>query len=219
MGRGVKATLYFDGACHPNPGAMGIGVVLDGPDGVLAEISERLPGQGTNNVAEYTAIIRGMETAQEKGVKDLVVRGDSNLVVQQMLGKFRVREPRLRPFLDRVGELAKAFDSVDVQWIPREKNGRADKLSYQALADVLPAQEKAAHGVLGSKPSAREHSILCPRCGKPCELSIQTFKDGSEHVRQECPDHGYVGYAPNVEPFLTLARQSTKTATAGNSKP
>lgn len=206
----MKATLFFDGACYPNPGVMGIGAVVDGPDGVLAQISERLPGQGTNNVAEYTAVIRGMELALELGVEDLAIRGDSNLVVQQLLGKFRVREPRLRPLLARVQELAGEFQTIDVQWLPREQNKRADKLSYEALADVVPRAEKESHGVpLGSSPSPREHSILCPKCNKPCTLSLQAFKDGSEHVRQECPAHGFVGFAPNVEPFLSVARQSS----------
>jgi hypothetical protein len=130
------------------------------------------------------------------------VRGDSNLVVQQLTGKFRVREPKLRPLLQRVQELAAEFDTVDVQWVPREQNKRADALSMRPLT--------AAGGGpgIGSKPGAREHSILCPTCRQPCNLSIQVFKDGSEHIRQECPQHGFVGYAPNTEPFLTLARQS-----------
>lgn len=203
----MKATLFFDGACFPNPGTMGIGAVIDAPDGtVLAEISEKLPGQGTNNVAEYTAIIRGMEKAKEIGVTDLTIRGDSNLVIQQLLGKFRVREPRLRPLLERVTGLAKEFKSIDVKWVPREENKRADALSTKAVA---PPASGGAPGreALGTNPTPREHSILCPTCNKPCALTIQRFKDGSEHVRQECPEHGFIGYAPNVEPFLTLARK------------
>lgn len=205
----MKGTIYFDGSCVPNPGAMGIGAVIDGPDGKpLFEISERLEGMGTNNVAEYTALIRALEKALELGMKDLVIRGDSNLVIQQLNGKFRVREPRLRPLLGRVQELAREFHTIDVQWVPRQQNTRADALSMQPFetGGGPPGRE-----ALGSKPAAREHSILCPRCNRPCTLSIQTFKDGSEHVRQECPEHGYVGYAPNVEPFLTLARATTKT--------
>lgn len=199
----MKATLYFDGSCIPNPGPMGIGAVIDDAEGKpLSQISERLEGTGTNNIAEYTAIIRGMERALELGVKDLVIRGDSNLIIQQLLGKFRIREPKLRPLLQRVQELAGKFHTIDVQWIPREQNKRADALSTKPLEEPrTPGREP-----LGSKASPREHSILCPKCHKPCTLSIQTFKDGTEHIRQECPEHGYVGYAPNVEPFLSLAR-------------
>lgn len=204
---GVKATLWFDGACMPNPGTMGIGAVLEGPDGVLAEISERLPGVGTNNEAEYGAIIRGMEVAKELGVDEVIIRGDSNLVVQQLLGKFRVREPRLRPLHGRVVELSEDVKIEDIRWVPREQNKRADALSYQALGPPTP--EGPSREPLGSKPTAREHSILCPRCNKPCTLTLQTFKDGSHHIRQACPEHGFVGYAPNVEPFLSLARGST----------
>jgi ribonuclease HI len=202
----VKATLYFDGSCIPNPGPMGIGAYIEGADGKpLAEITEKLEGVGTNNVAEYTAIIRGMEKALDLGVKDLAIKGDSNLVVQQLLGKFRVREPRLRPLLMRVQDLARQFHTIDVQWVPREQNKKADALSTRPFEEPkTPGREP-----LGSKPAAREHSILCPQCSKPCTLTIQTFKDGTEHIRQECPEHGYVGYAPNVEPFLSLARRGS----------
>jgi ribonuclease HI len=202
----VKATIHFDGACVPNPGPMGIGATLDGPDGVLWEISEKLEGIGTNNIAEYTALIRAMQKAKELGVKDLVIKGDSNLVIQQLNGKFRVREPRLRPLLQQCLDLAREFTTIEVQWVPREQNKRADALSFRPFE---PAKAAPGREALGTKPAAREHSILCPRCNKPCTLTIQTFKDGSDHIRQECPDHGYVGYAPNVEPFLTLARKGS----------
>lgn len=201
----MKVTIHFDGACFPNPGQMGIGAVIEGESATLAEISEKLDGHGTNNEAEYTAIIRGLEKAQELGAKDVVIRGDSQLVVQQLLGKFRVREPRLRPLFQRVQELAAKFDTVDIQWVPREENTRADALSTRALAPPPAAGPKREP--VGSKPSPREHSILCPKCSKPCTLAIQIFKDGSEHIRQVCPEHGFIGYAPNVEPFLSIARQ------------
>lgn len=199
--------MYFDGACKGNPGPMGIGVVIDGPEGQIAQISERLAGTGTNNIAEYTAIIRGMEKAAELGITDLTIRGDSNLVVQQILGRFRVTQPHLRPLMQRVVELGKKFSTIDVDWIPREQNKRADKLSYAVLEDEGPKEKKAEP--LGSRPSAREHSILCPQCKKPCTLTLQTGKDGSQRIRQECPEHGFVCWAPFVEPFLSQARLST----------
>lgn len=179
---------------------MSIGYVIDGPEGVLKQEGRVLDGTGTNNVAEYTALIEGLKAALDAGVKDIRVRGDSNLVVQQLLGKFRVRQPRLRPLHQEVSKLASEFESIEVQWIPRENNTRADALANKAL-DAKEQKKRA----LGSKPSEREHSILCSQCGKPCTIRIQTFKDGSEHLRQECPEHGFVGYAPETPAFRKLA--------------
>lgn len=207
----MKATLYFDGACLGNPGPMGIGYVLEGPDGVLAEGSERLPGNGTNNIAEYTALIRGLEKAIDLGVAEIVIRGDSQLVINQLLGKFRVTHPGLRPLHAKLETLAAKFQTIDIKWIPREQNKQADKLSYRALDGPeagAPAGAPASppRATLGSKPSVREHSILCPTCRKPCTLRIQKAKDGTERIRQECPDHGFVAWAPITETFLKLAR-------------
>jgi ribonuclease HI len=200
----MKLTIHFDGGCHPNPGRMGIGVVIQDEDGkTLKEVSEALDGVGTNNVAEYSAIIRGMEEAKRLGASDIVIMGDSNLVIQQVLGRFRVKEPRLRPLYERVAKLAADFDSVDMKWIPREQNTRADALSY---APIAPEGASKGAPKPGSKPSPREHSILCPTCRKPCRIVRQTFKDGKVHLRQECPDHGFIGYAPDVEPFRSLAQ-------------
>lgn len=189
---------------------MGIGALVEAPDGtILAEISERLPKDGTSNIAEYSAIIRGMERAKELGVTELIIKGDSNLVIQQLRGNFRVTAPHLRPLLKRVVEVAQGFLHLEASWIPREQNKRADALSVKALAPPPMPASAPKRESLGSSPTAREHSILCPRCKKPCTLSIQVFKDGSEHVRQECVEHGFIGYAPNVEPFLSLARKAS----------
>jgi probable phosphoglycerate mutase len=198
----MRVTIQFDGSSNPNPGRMGIGVVLDGPDGYHKEVSEALDGRGTSNVAEYRALIRGLEEAKAAGATELFIRGDSSLVIQQVLGRFRVKQPHLKPLHKRVLELMKEFADVEVQWVPREQNKMADALSYAPVAS--PA--KAAAGGVGTKPAAREHSILCPLCGKPMTLSFQRFKDGSDHIRQECHTDGFQGYAPDTEPFRSLAR-------------
>jgi ribonuclease HI len=199
-----KVTIWFDGSCNPNPGRMAIGVVLEDASGTVKEVSEALEADGTSNQAEYHAVIRGLKEAKALGATGVVVKGDSNLVVQQVTGRFRVQKPELRPLHKKVVELAEGFDEVDVQWVPREQNAHADALSKKPLG-VGGATKGGSK--LGSKPSKREHSVLCPRCRKPCTLSIQVFKDGSEHIRQECPEHGFVGYAPDEEPFRSLARR------------
>lgn len=198
----MRATIHFDGAANPNPGKMGIGVVVEAPGHDDVEISHALEREGTSNVAEYEALIRGLEEAKKLGADEVLAKGDSNLVVQQLVGRFRVKQPHLKPLHQKVAELSEEFDEFEIQWVPRDQNKRAD-----ALANASVSDKGGRGGKVGTNPTKREHSILCPKCNKPCELSIQTFKDGTEHIRQECPDHGFVGYAPDVEPFRTLARK------------
>src|SRR5439155_1375565 len=101
-------------------------VLKDDAGTVVKEVSEKLDGVGTNNEAEYTAIIRGLEEALKLGCKEVVVKGDSQLAVMQLQGKYRVTKPNLRPLHRRVEELAKEFDRIEISWIPREQNKEAD---------------------------------------------------------------------------------------------
>lgn len=129
--------LYADGASRGNPGPAAIGFVLrDSDDQVIHEGSEFI-GRATNNEAEYRALIRGLQTAQGLGVRRLQVRLDSELVVRQLGGRYRVRSPGLRPLHQRVMELTKSFASFEVAHIPRESNRRADTLANRAL-DATP---------------------------------------------------------------------------------
>jgi len=86
-----RAVLYADGACRGNPGPAGSGAALVDGDGTVVAEAMRFLGHGTNNVAEYTALIIGLEKARQHDVEDLEVRMDSKLVVEQMNGKWRVR--------------------------------------------------------------------------------------------------------------------------------
>lgn len=215
----MRLTLYFDGAAFPNAkdvgGVRGIGVVIKDEKGnVVREVSEKLDGLGSSNSAEYNALIRGLEEAKKLGANELVVRGDSQLVIRQLEGKFRVTSEKIKPLYEKVATLAREFDRLDLQWIPREENKEADALSTAQIvskiisgpAPMQPSQKKDA---LGSSPSRREHDTLCPKCRKPCVLTLQRAADGEERVRQECPDHGFVTWAPAIEPFLTLARKNS----------
>lgn len=130
-----------DGGSRGNPGAAGYGaVVLDGDSGeVLAERAGWL-GIATNNVAEYSGLIAGLEAAAEFGASSVAVRLDSQLVVEQMSGRWQVRNPALRPLAQRAGELRDRFDSVSFEWVPRARNRRADALANRAMdsrADVV----------------------------------------------------------------------------------
>lgn len=127
----MKATLYFDGASLGNPGKRAIGVVLKTPTKTYR--FKKKIGIGTNNQAEYYALIAGMMLAKKLGVEELTVKGDSQLVIKQMRGEYRVREPNLRKLYEKAKELEKAFKRVSYEWIPREENEEADRLATEAL--------------------------------------------------------------------------------------
>ncbi|MCG3174623.1 MAG: Ribonuclease H [Myxococcota bacterium] len=125
-------TLYTDGACRGNPGPAAIGVSLQSPDGVEVVESGAI-GVTTNNVAEYKAVIAGLERALAMGVRRLRVLADSQLVIQQLSGAYAVRNPAMKTLHARVKELEKQFGGVTYEHIYREKNQRADQLANQAL--------------------------------------------------------------------------------------
>jgi ribonuclease HI len=125
--------LNVDGASRGNPGPAAIGVTLkDENNTLIAEISEKI-GHTTNNQAEYRAIIAGLKKAQSLGAREVVVRSDSELMVRQVTGVYRVKKAELMPLHDEVRRLAGSFASFKIGNIPREQNSEADKLANKAL--------------------------------------------------------------------------------------
>ncbi|KQV59484.1 MULTISPECIES: ribonuclease HI family protein [unclassified Duganella] len=123
---------WFDGSAHPNPGRIGIGVLLSGPAGERVEISRRA-GHGSSGDAEYLALIAALEKAVELGVPELLVYGDSQVVVQDVLCSPPAGAKALEEHRARVGHLMAALALVNVRWVPRHRNGDADRLSQQAI--------------------------------------------------------------------------------------
>jgi ribonuclease HI len=129
----VKARLSTDGGARGNPGPAAYGYVLEAEDGtVLAAHGEKI-GVATNNVAEYSALIAGLEKAFELGVDDVEVVSDSELMVKQMTGEYRVKNEALRELSLEAGRLARRIGSVDYTAVRREQNTLADKLVNDAL--------------------------------------------------------------------------------------
>jgi len=125
--------LYADGAARGNPGPAGAGAVLyDARGKRVAELARPL-GHATNNVAEYSALILGLEEAKRRGATSIDVRMDSLLVVQQMRGLWRIKHPGLIPLALRAGELLASFRAREIRHIPREENAAADELSNRAI--------------------------------------------------------------------------------------
>lgn len=124
---------WFDGSAHPNPGQIGIGALLCGPDGQRVEISRRA-GHGNSSEAEYLALTALLELAVKVGATELAVCGDSQVVVNDVnLGEARGAKG-LEAHRARVVALMSALGQVQLRWVPRHRNGDADRLSQQAIA-------------------------------------------------------------------------------------
>jgi ribonuclease HI len=170
-------TLEFDGGSRGNPGPAGIGVVVRAADGTPLVTLGRFIGRATNNVAEYRALITAMEKAKELGATRIAIRGDSELIVRQMTGQYRVKSPDLRPLYEDAQDLYHAFDEATITHNLRHHNSLADKLANLAMdrrADVTeadPSGDVPAEVDLPSVPEPKAGDrAVCPRCG--CAIQI-----------------------------------------------
>jgi ribonuclease HI len=131
-----RALLYADGACRGNPGPAGSGAALVSEEGHVVDEAVKYLGHGTNNVAEYTALLIGLEMALKHEVEDLEVRMDSKLVVEQMNAKWRVKDAKLIPLAARARALLARIPKVRIRHIPREANAIADLLANRAIDEA-----------------------------------------------------------------------------------
>jgi ribonuclease HI len=132
----MKYLFQADGGSRGNPGPAASGAVLfkkHGLDWREIDTATKYLGRQTNNVAEYTAIIIGLEMAQKHGVTELRVELDSELAVRQLTGVYKIKQPHLRELAEEVWALVEEFEEVDFHHIRREKNTRADELVNQTL--------------------------------------------------------------------------------------
>jgi ribonuclease HI len=123
----------FDGSAHPNPGRIGIGAVLAGPAGERVEISE-YAGHGSSSDAEYLALIALLEAAVQRGVRELQVAGDSQVVVQDVLMEEEFSAAALAQHRAQAVALMQQVGHVALHWVPRHRNAEADRLSQRAAA-------------------------------------------------------------------------------------
>lgn len=125
--------VQFDGTASRNPGRMGIGVVLIEDGNIIAEISKKLPNDGTNITAEYRALLLGVQVALKKSWDEVVFEGDSEVVINLISGIKRTEKPHLLKIQNYVKKRLLEFDSYMFKWIPREENSDADRLASKAL--------------------------------------------------------------------------------------
>jgi ribonuclease HI len=128
--------LMVDGASRGNPGDAGCGAVIFDPDGETVRELSRYLGKTTNNVAEYAGLLMGLEEALKLGVKRLRVESDSELLVRQLTGVYRVKEPRLIELHGKAQELFRRFESHRIRHVYREQNKVADKLANRGIDEA-----------------------------------------------------------------------------------
>jgi ribonuclease HI len=132
-----RVIVNFDGGSRGNPGPAAIGVVLrDGSGEVLEEVGETI-GEATNNVAEYKALLRGIELAVARGADELELIGDSELIVRQVEGRYKVKNAGMKELHEEVKRELRDFDSWSIRHVRRAENADADRLVNQALDGAL----------------------------------------------------------------------------------
>jgi len=129
----VKATLSTDGGARGNPGPAAFGYVLEAEDGTVLAAHGETIGIATNNVAEYSALIAGLEKARELAVDEVAVVSDSELMVKQMRGEYRVKNEALQELWSQASRIARSFRDVSYTAVRREHNELADRLVNEAL--------------------------------------------------------------------------------------
>jgi ribonuclease HI len=134
--RAKELTVYSDGASRNNPGEAGAGVIIM-LNGSPVEHIARYLGVTTNNIAEYTAAIAGLERAIQLGASSVKLFADSELLVKQINGHYKVKNEGLKPLHTRAKELIAKIGSVEVQYIPRELNREADALANKAIDEKI----------------------------------------------------------------------------------
>lgn len=133
----LRLLIYTDGAARGNPGPAGAGVHIRNTRGETVDELHRFLGEATNNVAEYSALLAALERARELGATEVEIRSDSELMVRQMRGEYRVRNPGLRELAARAHTLADSFERVQYVHVARDQNRAADRLANEAIDAAL----------------------------------------------------------------------------------
>jgi ribonuclease HI len=131
--------IHIDGASRGNPGPAGIGVMMSDAGGEVVERLHRGIGETTNNVAEYRALLLALERALETGATDVTVCSDSELLVRQLQGRYRVKHPALQPLFAKARELISALRRFEIRHVPRELNADADALANRGIDEAVRA--------------------------------------------------------------------------------
>ncbi len=196
----------IDGGSRGNPGPAAYGVIIrDGSGEIVAKLKKYI-GRMTNNVAEYYGLIAAIDYAQSHAIRALRIESDSELLVKQMRGQYKVKSEDLRPLFERAQKMSKAFDSFRIEHVYREQNREADALANEALDET---ENKAPGGAAAKKtaaPSSKpepQSSKAEPGSSKPEPRKIQArFRGGVLYLLEdvELPDGMVVDVSIHLRP-------------------
>lgn len=141
-----RITAYVDGGARGNPGPAGYGVRLEDERGAVVAVLHQAIGTATNNVAEYRGLIAALTYARDHGYRVVRIRSDSELIVKQMRGEYRVKHPGLKPLHEQARSLAQGFDRVTFEHVRREQNAEADRLANLAMDEEEARGERREGG-------------------------------------------------------------------------
>lgn len=173
-----------DGGSRGNPGPAAYGVVIRDPRGEVIAKLKKYIGRGTNNVAEYYGLIGALDYTEAHGIRALRVESDSELLVKQMRGQYRVKSLELRPLFEQARKMAAALESFRIEHVPRERNSDADALVNEALDQVTRAATKSAivseTAVKPEKHSIKGRVVARYQSGALHPIEPLDLPDGSE---------------------------------------
>jgi ribonuclease HI len=171
----------IDGGSRGNPGPASYGVVIRDPRGEVVAKLKKYIGRSTNNVAEYYGLIASLDYAQQHGIRALRVESDSELLVRQMRGQYKVKSPELRPLYERARKMAQTFASFKIDHVYREQNAEADALANEALDETSGRPAGPKLDATSTKPQPPPRKIRARfRNGALVPLDPLDLAEGSE---------------------------------------
>jgi len=176
----------IDGGSRGNPGPASYGVVVRDPRGEIVARLKKYIGRMTNNVAEYYGLIAALDYAQSQGIRQLRVEADSELMVKQIRGQYKVKSPELRPLFERARKMVQSLESFRIDHVYREQNAEADALANEAMDEAEGRPPRSA--TPAAKPSAGPKApiTLAPKSvlsSAPKSASPQTAKPEAHRFR------------------------------------
>ncbi len=200
----------IDGGSRGNPGPAAYGVIIRDGRGDIAAKLKKYIGRSTNNVAEYYGLIAALDYAESHGVRAIRIESDSELLVKQMRGQYKVKSEDLRPLFERAQKMSKAFESFRIEHVYREQNREADALANEALDEAEGKTPGSSTGKKIEPPSpkpAPPNSKPEPASSKPEPRKIQArFRGGVLYLLEdvELPDGMVVDVSIHLRPKPTV---------------
>ncbi len=171
----------IDGGSRGNPGPASYGVVIRDPRGQVVAKLKKYIGRSTNNVAEYYGLIAALDYAQQHSIRALRIESDSELLVRQMRGQYKVKSPELRPLYERARKMVQTFDTFKIDHVYREQNAEADALANEALDETSGRPASPKLDATSSKPQPPPRKIRARfRNGALVPLDPLDLAEGTE---------------------------------------